>query len=773
MLIINPTEQPMATITAADMLARLEALGSSLASNRLVLQTAALAVMSPDAAGDKSEANTTLKSAAFPEDGWTGEGSATLTSATGDIKSDDGAMALFSEAIYQALEDIREGDTAAAKQRVKDIVHPLCAALQSSVTEIRTLAGEAKSLLAAPGAPPATALRVAGATGVNEKTARVTWDTSRGAIRSLWVQMRMAKERKVRYLNQLSTDDTASKDEKSEWRASVKDQDQLHDSLLVDLYSVYSGDGEAVDRDSESYKAFTVPKHLDDGQYEEFKQSYITWRALPATIKKYYLILHDLDYVYDAVDAVEAMHLLPPDRADEWAEPALSAMASPVSAEITGHLEEAITLQWRTLYRELYKGSSDKIKTWSTIIHAIGQQANVMVEIKEGQGMQFMYALLGAHVKFTATDQQSHTTILMGMHELFADGGSPNPITAVETARLQLRKASEVGVVPSYDMCGRDLLRALGQLSTDVFNELNKKKLLDPEVLLHSSFNRWDCSTVIQTALTAALTLLQQTAKLKDKQHTGKRKASEAGAEIGALKADVGVSKKQGARIARCVDASIKAHREIRKRKNDLLDYAEANYAKLTNVSELELQVEACALTLTNGQQLQEPHLRRHIKKLQNDQSWRRVHTKGAQQVKDQQKLACMVDGCGRECAINVKTQRSFKICKSCNDELADGKTLTAKDGRLLSRERPRKVSRTETSNRQGDRRVTFARKADVPESSESLSVTLTDDSGTVTEHLLDAKTVELLEKAKQQHMTLAQKNETTMEEKMSFLTQQ
>ena len=44
LLMINPTEQPMATSNAGDLLARLEALGSSLASNRLALQTAALAM---------------------------------------------------------------------------------------------------------------------------------------------------------------------------------------------------------------------------------------------------------------------------------------------------------------------------------------------------------------------------------------------------------------------------------------------------------------------------------------------------------------------------------------------------------------------------------------------------------------------------------------------------------------------------------------------------------------------------------------------------------
>ena len=95
-----------------------------------------------------------------------------------------------------------------------------------------------------------------------------------------------------------------------------------------------------------------------------------------------------------------------------------------------------------------------------------------MVEIKEGQGLEFMYALLGAHANFAASDQQLHTTILMDMHKLFADGhrGQPNPITAIENAQLQLRQAGEVGVVPyaSYDMCGRDTIQAVGLISTEI-----------------------------------------------------------------------------------------------------------------------------------------------------------------------------------------------------------------------------------------------------------------------------------------------------------------
>ena len=62
------------------------------------------------------------------------------------------------------------------------------------------------------------------------------------------------------------------------------------------------------------YKDFTVPKSLDEGNYEKFKTAYENWRCSSATIKEYFLILYDLDYIFDAVDAVQSMHLDPPDR---------------------------------------------------------------------------------------------------------------------------------------------------------------------------------------------------------------------------------------------------------------------------------------------------------------------------------------------------------------------------------------------------------------------------------------------------------------------------
>ena len=48
---------------------------------------------------------------------------------------------------------------------------------------------------------------------------------------------------------QLGSDATADKETKTEWRATVKDQDNLADSMLSEINSLYSGDGEAVGRD--------------------------------------------------------------------------------------------------------------------------------------------------------------------------------------------------------------------------------------------------------------------------------------------------------------------------------------------------------------------------------------------------------------------------------------------------------------------------------------------------------------------------------------------
>ena len=100
-------------------------------------------------------------------------------------------------------------------------------------------------------------------------------------------------------------------------------------------------------------------------------------------------------------------------------------------------------IMWRDLYREMFAAATPAVKDWTYVFHAVGQQAKTMVEIKDGDGLNFVYALLNEHVKFTAADQQYHTTMLMNMTSLFANAGGANPIKQIELARQRLRAARE------------------------------------------------------------------------------------------------------------------------------------------------------------------------------------------------------------------------------------------------------------------------------------------------------------------------------------------
>ena len=97
----------------------------------------------------------------------------------------------------------------------------------------------------------------------------------------------------------------------------------------------------------------------------------------------------------------------------------------------------------------------------------------------------------------------------MSLHSVFSpEAGIRSTIKAIEEARKKLSHAQEVGVLPTYDLCVKDLISQLGRVSTDIYNELLKKKLLDPDVIQHALFDSNNCSTIIHSALTMAMTLV-------------------------------------------------------------------------------------------------------------------------------------------------------------------------------------------------------------------------------------------------------------------------
>ena len=105
----------------------------------------------------------------------------------------------------------------------------------------------------------------------------------------------------------------------------------------------------------------------------------------------------------------------------------------------------------------------------------------------------------------------------MKLHSIFADGGGANPVKSIETARRKLRAARDVGVYPTYTLCGRDLIRALGNIRTEVYNELARGKFLEPEVTSNPAYDVQNCSSLVNQALTKVQTVLMTSAKLVDR----------------------------------------------------------------------------------------------------------------------------------------------------------------------------------------------------------------------------------------------------------------
>ena len=98
-----------------------------------------------------------------------------------------------------------------------------------------------------------------------------------------------------------------------------------------------------------------------------------------------------------------------------------------------------------------------------------------------------------------------------------------------------MRKAREVGVMMQYELGGADLLKALGNISSEVYNDLARANFFEPEVRQHHAFKLMDCSTLVQEALTKTKVILSQQAGLEDRQHSGRRTHPESLAEVSTM----------------------------------------------------------------------------------------------------------------------------------------------------------------------------------------------------------------------------------------------
>ena len=311
----------MASITAGQLLIRLQGAAGRASAAEAEVASIPSTVMDPDATDVPSQDELQVRTRlTLFSDKWTGASAAVLSPSMSAIAADADAKAALLSAVAADLDNFKAELMASMQARIKAKTDHICKVLQRIAADASTLTGEARALLSAPSTAPTTSLRVAGTTGVTKQQARRQWKEARTQVAESWSKRREALARRLAELESLTDGSSHDADSKADLRASVKDQQAMSDAMLCGIYAVYGGDGEDIKRDSSDYKPFPVPKQLDDGNYEKFKASYKKWRSAPATVREYSLILFDLDYIFDAVDAVEAMHLLPPDCLESWIE---------------------------------------------------------------------------------------------------------------------------------------------------------------------------------------------------------------------------------------------------------------------------------------------------------------------------------------------------------------------------------------------------------------------------------------------------------------------
>ena len=263
------------------------------------------------------------------------------------------------------------------------------------------------------------------------------------------------------------------------------------------------------------------------------------------------------------------------------------------------------------------------------------------------------------------------------------------------------------------------------------------------------------------------MAILRQKCALEDRQHTGTRKHEEAGANIGALATGrVSTRKEQVLTKARQLDhlcmKSAKQNDLSKSQKETMRKHVDANFVELeaAGFHEAELQIEACALTLSNGQKLQEPALTKAINSLRQRGTWkgrsvqpgtpsteRKSPKKSPKRPMPGSDKICPFKGCTRVLGL----QRDGSTFKYCRKHTRKDEAGPADDD--SKRRRQDIPGRTVEMQNQTQGKVT---------------VTLSSSSGDTKEHQLDANTVKVLMDARKNGNMVCDGDDLTPQEQVA-----
>ena len=626
---------------------------------------------------------------------------------------------------------------------------------------------------------PGVLLRVSSASGQDTTEIIMNWSTKRKIIaeaHASYVETNAANDRLAEELRQ-ATDDVQAK----LIRERIKDNVRYMSLKRLHGLQAY-GDSVTISESKEAYEKFPLPEKISGNNYDKFKEQVLAWCKRESTIMKYALIVYDIEYMVDMVDPQETAHELPPDVVMDGLNKEYDKLAKqgyPVDAELLNKRKAL----WATLYSELYHQATLPMQTWVTEMHSVGNtQSNIKVfKVEKHDGLRFVYAVLNAHIRFNDRDQHDHVTILRNLSNGFAKGG--NVEQAIEDARRKLQEAKAVGVCPNYDQGGADCIFAMSQMHNDIWQAMLRGKYLHPDCKELPSFDAQDCTQVLSAAFKAALEIWKRTMQVEDKKGNGsKRKHTESTEEVTALKAGV---KKTGMDLTKKVKQVIRETLDTIKKTTTIDQPAESyiwGYARDSEYfrscdkrEDQKTMIKACALMLTNGQELSEPALKAKVEKLRKgkgkgtgEKGKGKAKGKGKSKGKShashseswssaEETRTCKAKGC-QERMSRDRWGKWFVTCREHSDQWRQEGVLTLKDGSQQAHwtwENPRESKKIK------------ANKATIG-SPTSQEMSFVNQDGTVSTEKLDPETVAFMMRAKQNNLRL--QTDVPMADMVSFL---
>ena len=456
-----------------------------------------------------------------------------------------------------------------------------------------------------------TNMRIKGFQGKSEIEARNTWLESYNTNLELYTEVQRWKVQTEAIREQQRSKECM--DSESKLKLTKQQIDAMSSNISSATRKIYEAvsdfSGDVVQQDTSELPALPMPAQMsppDSTNRKEIVEKFAEFLQKTAVIKRMPLVAADMRYMVEAVDPSEAIHLLPPDKQTGWVHkvPSFSLTEDETPASVRKDFEEERKKQWTSFFTMATTTQScGDIGEWVDSLHTVGQHMKEAVNLSEHKdGMQLMWVMLAQLVDFNAASQREAVNTLNSLHHSWE---LTKWMSCIESWRQEIRKASTMGVVPTYELSLKPAMQSIQSSATNMYSELARHNLTTSTVVSHPHFDRTDCSRVFHDLLSIALTTLTQAMILEDATTPKKRKFSAFAAGV--------TSPTRESRTKHAVKNGMKDCPEQHEVAVQIINAIAPEDAKMPVIENL---VGACMLTLQSKKRLTEPVVRKAAKSL-------------------------------------------------------------------------------------------------------------------------------------------------------------